>query len=531
MNTVREGIGWRINLAVGIGFVLVLVVGGISVLLAWTISSGVGEGRQRILEGEAVDRIHHSVHRFVADLQLILQGYRAAGSRPPAEVFEGLKGEIAAYEALERAQGGDEARQELVRLAELKSLLAELEALSVEAIGASARGRPPTPAELRGLNELAHVQISWVIQELHALHQKKFQLAIDRSQQRMLWISALYVAFALGGGLLLLLGNRFLSRALVMPITQLAQAALHIAGGDLSRRVPVRSGDEVGQLSRAFNLMAERLESHEADRLNFQAELERQVKERTQELEAITTRLRATQVQLIRSERIALMGEIAAGVTHEIRTPLNSLAINVQLLGRELSRKASSSSPREILTTLSTVEYEIARINRILEEFVRFARLPTPRFGQVEVVPLLQEIVGFLGPQTAESRVRVELSWPSSVAPVKGDRDQLREVFLNLGQNALQAMPNGGVLGVEVSQDGEWVEVAVTDCGPGIRETDRELIFLPFVSTKADGLGLGLAIVRRIVEDHGGSVSCQNRAGGGAVFAVRLPAAGPGKEG
>jgi signal transduction histidine kinase len=108
-----------------------------------------------------------------------------------------------------------------------------------------------------------------------------------------------------------------------------------------------------------------------------------------------------------------------------------------------------------------------------------------------------------------------------------GDGDQLREVFLNLGQNALQAMPNGGTLGVEVGQEGDRVRIDVTDSGPGIPEAQRELIFLPFISTKADGLGLGLPIVRRIVEEHGGSVACQNRAGGGAAFVVRLPAGGP----
>jgi nitrogen fixation/metabolism regulation signal transduction histidine kinase len=114
----------------------------------------------------------------------------------------------------------------------------------------------------------------------------------------MLLISALYVAFAVGGGLLLLLGDRFLSRTLVLPITRLAQAALQIAGGDLAQRVAVRSGDEVGQLSRAFNLMAERLETHEAERMNFEAELGRQVKERRR-LEEDRSEAQAAQVQLI----------------------------------------------------------------------------------------------------------------------------------------------------------------------------------------------------------------------------------------
>jgi methyl-accepting chemotaxis protein len=252
-------VGRRINLAIGIGFALVLVVGGISVLLAWAISTGVVQGRQKGIEAEAIDRIHSIAYHFVGDLHLALRGGRIAGHHPPEQLLDDLKREIAAYETLEHAQEGHESREELGRLDRLKSLLTRLEAASLKAMAAAALSRPPDPGELALLNGLAH-EMSDVIGELHVLHRKKFQRAADSGQQGMLLISALYVAFAVCGGLLLLLGNRFLSRALVLPITRLAQAALQIARGELAQRVPVRSGDEVGQ-PRAFNLMAERLES------------------------------------------------------------------------------------------------------------------------------------------------------------------------------------------------------------------------------------------------------------------------------
>ncbi|MBI4594508.1 MAG: HAMP domain-containing protein, partial [Candidatus Rokubacteria bacterium] len=426
-----------------------------------------------------MNRIHTILHYFVGDLYLILQGGRTFVDRPPEETLDGLKREIAAYEALERAQGGDEARQELARLEDLKSMVARLETDSLKAMEASARGRPPAPAELADLNELAYERVSGIIAELHALHRTKFQRAIDESQQRMFLISALYVAFAVGGALLLFLGNRFLFRTLVLPITRLAQAALHISDRDLSQRVPVRSGDEIGQLSRAFNLMADRLEAHEAERLSFQAELERQVKQRTRELEETTARLQTTQSELVRSERVAVTGQIAAGVTHEIRTPLNSLAINLQLLRRELSGSAAPPPIHEVLDGLTVLEYEVTRINGILEEFVAFARLPTPRFAEVEVVPLIDEVLTFLGPQAAGGDVRLGRPPVAPGAIVRGDRDQLRQVLLNLTQNALQAMPDGGILAVEVSDDGEQVKIAVTDSGAGVPEAQRELIFLP----------------------------------------------------
>lgn len=530
MESVAAGIGWRINFAISTGFAAVLLVGGISVLLAWAMSVGVEEARQRTLEIQALDRIRGTVDDFVSDLHLVLRGGRAAGRQPPEAVLDEIKTRIAVYEALERLQGGEEAARELVQFEVLKSLLAQLETVSLAVIGASERGRAPTPDELVLINELAHTRFSGVIQQLHTVHQTKFQRATERDQRRMLVISALYVAFACGGGLFLLVGNRFLSRRLVMPIARLADAALSIAGGNLSRRVGIRSGDEIGQLSRAFDLMAERLEAHERERLVFEAELERQVKERTRELEATTARLQATQAELIRSERIAVTGQIAAGVTHEIRTPLNSLAINVQLLRRDLSADAAPPSLPELLEALASLEYEITRINRILEEFVDFARLPAPRFEPVEIVPLLQEIRGLLGPQAAVIGVRIEPFEAEPRPPVRGDRDQLRQVFLNLGQNALQAMVHGGLLRVEISGNERWVQVAVVDSGPGIPEAERERIFLPFVSTRADGLGLGLPIVRRIVEEHGGAVACHNGVRGGAVFVVRLPVDGTGHE-
>ncbi len=531
MENLSPAVAHRIKLTFAVGFALVLIVGGLSVLLSWIITNEVKQGARRGLETEAIERIHVTLHHFLGDVVLVLQGGQTLVPRPPEETLRQLKTDLATYEAHERAQWGDEARQEVIHLGELKSIVARVEGATVRAMEASAQGRPLPLVELAVLNDLAYEGEFGSFRELRALHRKKFDRATEASHRRIFVISALYVGFAFGGSLLLFLGNRFLFRTLVLPITRLAEAALRLSGGDLSHRVAVQSADEVGQLSRAFNLMADRLEAHQAARLNFEAELERQVAERTRELEEVTATLRATQAQLIRSERIAVTGQIAAGVTHEIRSPLNSMAINVHLLRRSLSGESAQPPFHEGLNPLATLEYEISRINRILEEFVNFARLPPPHFERVEIDPLLQELLEFLRPLAAKAGVRIEVSSASAATRVKGDQDQLRQVFLNLGQNALQSMPRGGVLGVTIGQDDGWAVIAVTDCGPGIPEAEHERIFLPFVTTKAEGLGLGLAIVRRIVEDHGGTVGCQNRAEGGAAFVVRLPLAGLRSEG
>jgi signal transduction histidine kinase len=524
VETLYPGVARRIKLAVGIGFTLVLVVGGLSVLMTWMIARELEQASHRGRETEEIDQIDALLDSFVSDLYLAVSGIQARSGRSPDETLERLNRRIAAYEAQERTERKHEARQELIQLEHLKSLLAELKTSSVKTAEKSARSRPPGPAELAVVNELVYHRASGIFEQLRSLHHRKFQRLIQEGYERLLLISVLYAGFAVCGALLLFLGNRFLFSSLVLPISRLAQAAVDISGGDLSQRVPVRSDDEVGQLSRSFNLMADQLEAHETQRLTFQSELERQVRERTRELEEATVSLQAAQARLIRAERIAVTGQIAAGVTHEIRTPLNSLGINVQLLRRDLSR-GSPPPFREVVNTLATVDYEITRINRILDEFVSFARLPEPRFGQVAVGTLIRELLKFLEAQAAEAGVHIEAPSTSSAARVRGDRDQLRQVFLNLAQNALQAMPNGGALAVEVVEDGRCVEITLTDSGPGIPKEERERVFLPFVSAKPGGLGLGLAIVRRIVEEHGGSVFCGQRNGGGAAFVVRLPVA------
>lgn len=148
MGARQAGVGRRIRLAVGAGFVLVLVVGGVSVLLAWAIWLGVAHGRQQSVEVQALDQIHQLVHHFTGDLlHLLLLTGQAPGHRPPGELLDQLKGRIADYEALERAQESEEAREELVRLRGLKALLARLEAASARAVDASRQGQPLTATE------------------------------------------------------------------------------------------------------------------------------------------------------------------------------------------------------------------------------------------------------------------------------------------------------------------------------------------------------------------------------------------------
>lgn len=227
---------------------------------------------------------------------------------------------------------------------------------------------------------------------------------------------------------------------------------------------------------------------------------------------------------LRRSEHAAAIGRIAAGVTHEIRTPLSALAINLQLLTRALGKTSFSSE--EVHQLINTASAEVNRINYALEEFVQYARLPKPKFASVQLNALLEEIAEVMRARAQESAVEITTRLQGSLPHIQGDPDQLRQLFLNLVANAIEAMPGGGQVGLETWSSGEGqarIIARVVDTGPGIPPATLPHIFDLFFSTKERGLGMGLAIVKRIVEEHRGTIQCQSQEGNGTTFDVMLP--------
>jgi signal transduction histidine kinase len=211
-------------------------------------------------------------------------------------------------------------------------------------------------------------------------------------------------------------------------------------------------------------------------------------------------------------------------VTHEIRTPLSALAVNLQLLRRMLDRQ--TFQPEEATRLLVAGGAEVDRINRAIEEFVRYSRPPKPRPVPLRLGDLAQQVVDLLRARAEQAGVRLWARSPRDLPEIAADPDQLREVVINLVANALDAMPDGGEGGVDVLHvvDGgrPCVALRVTDSGPGVPAEALPRIFEPFFTTKDRGLGLGLAIASRIVEQHGGTLRCHSRHGGSA-FEMLLP--------
>ncbi len=238
------------------------------------------------------------------------------------------------------------------------------------------------------------------------------------------------------------------------------------------------------------------------------------------------TRLRAMEARVHRSERLADLGKVAAGLAHELRNPLASMMGSIELLG------ASGALQGEEARLLEIVLREAGRLDQLVSRFLAFSRPSPPRREATELCRLVEETLEVFANDPAAARVEVR----RRLAPVRVscDPDQVRQVVWNLLLNAAQAVtgregaPAGAAGAVEVrcEPDGEGAVLAVADDGPGISPENLARIFTPFFTTRPAGTGLGLATVHRIVDAHGGTVSVQSGEGG-AVFTVRLPREGP----
>ena len=310
------------------------------------------------------------------------------------------------------------------------------------------------------------------------------------------------VLWTTGATLLLLVGVALLvRRAVLEPVRELRRGAARLAGRDLTHRVEVRSEDEIGELAREFNRMAEELERAHVD-------LELRVQERTKEF--------------LRAARMAGLGNMAAGIAHEINNPLASIAACAEGLERKL-RKGTLERDRE-LEYLGIIAKEAYRAHEITSRLLEFARSEPGPAVSFSLPALLREIVVLLEHRTSARGVRLDIRCGADVPAIVGDPSECKQVLLNLIHNAIDASPEGEAIRVECRRTEREIVLEVEDRGAGIAPEHVERIFDPFFTTKAPGkgTGLGLAIVHRIVEQKGGSVEVEARAPG-TCFRVRLP--------
>jgi signal transduction histidine kinase len=364
------------------------------------------------------------------------------------------------------------------------------------------RGEPGSPDE---------EQLARLVQTSHALAEELGEETrleavqalrhLERGIRRVTTVAAV----SLGGSLVVLLaGFLLVHRQLVRPVRSLSEGTRRLAEGHLDQRVPVETEDEIGELAREFNAMAERLAQTHRD-------LERRVEERTR--------------QFLHASRLAGVGTLAAGIAHEVNTPLATIASCAEGLERRIQ---NGSLDRETeLEYLKMIASESYRARDITARMLVFARRDPGGIERQALEPMLREAPRILERAFDERGVRLEIEVTGGLPPVDVNRSELEQALLNLLKNALEATPRGGTVKLSARSEPRGIVIDVLDQGPGVPPEHRAAVFDPFFTTKepGKGTGLGLSLVFGIVERHGGTVELLDRASGGALFRVVLPVA------
>ena len=240
-------------------------------------------------------------------------------------------------------------------------------------------------------------------------------------------------------------------------------------------------------------------------------------KETSEKLKISIEELKNYQEQLIFSERMRSLGELAAGLAHEIKNPLSSIKSSVEVIGTAVNK---DSPQGEFLDILSN---ETERLNKIVTSFLSFAKPAKPELLPCKVEEILEPVIKLIEPQLKQNRVSVLKEIEENLPEIYGDAQQLQQVFLNLSLNAIQAMPEGGKLSVKIKSFEKYIKIDFQDTGTGISEENIEKLFIPFFSTKKEGHGLGLAISYRIIENHRGEIAVKSELNRGSCFSIHLP--------
>lgn len=301
-------------------------------------------------------------------------------------------------------------------------------------------------------------------------------------------------------GLALLLGilMTIAARVMLRPLQRLGDAAGRIARGDYAHRIDVQGPREIAELAHEFNVMGQAIEERS--------------------------------IELVRTERLATAGKMAAMITHEVRNPLSSIGLNTELLEEELAALPEDRAP-EAQSLCRAITTEVDRLTDITEEYLQLARLPTPKLQEESLERITGSVIEFIRDQLASRGVAIELH-EEETPRLSLDEGQIRQALLNLIRNAADAVQGREDARVDVTVrcetragNANFVILEVADNGPGISEEMMPKLFDAFVSSKSSGTGLGLALTQQIISDHGATIEARNAADGGAVFCIAFPLA------
>ena len=295
--------------------------------------------------------------------------------------------------------------------------------------------------------------------------------------------------------LVTLLGAFVLSYNLLRPVRRLVTATNRLAGGDLNQAIPVKSSDELGDLTRSFNRMVNNLS--------------------------------LIQKELVRSEKLISLGRMSAGIAHEIRNPLNAMKGAMVHLGQKWGHEPLIRQYTQL------VAEEIDRLDRVVSEFLYFAKQAPPKLEPVDINRIILGTQDLLAGETLEKGITFRNLLAPSLPPVPLDTHQIEQVLLNIFINAMDSLREGGEIEVgtlvlEIDGTNKLL-VVVKDGGTGISDKNLPNVFDPFFTTKEDGTGLGLPLSLGIIEAHGGTIHIDSRSGRGTQVTITLPLTGTGR--
>ena len=339
--------------------------------------------------------------------------------------------------------------------------------------------------------------------------------AIAEAQSKM-------IAWAVGGVLLAsLIISIFLYRTVHRPVKQLTLGTREISSGNLNLHIPIHSKDELGQLAVSFNSMTTSLRNLIEENNRWSHELEERVREKTAELRHIHE-------QILQIEKMTSLGKLSATVAHELNNPLEGILTYAKLLAKQLKKiQIPDERLKEFSEELNLIIQETDRCGNIVKNLLLFSRKQVGEFALVPVRQIVEKAERLVNHHFHISNVHFQATYSPDDVSCMCDELQIQQALIALFVNAVEAMPEGGELHVDVSQSSKEdnVVIRISDTGIGIAEEDIQNVFEPFFTTKKEGkgVGLGLSVVYGIVTRHGGTIHLQSRLNKGTTFTLTFP--------
>ncbi|GAB4539459.1 MAG: HAMP domain-containing sensor histidine kinase [Thermodesulfovibrionia bacterium] len=317
------------------------------------------------------------------------------------------------------------------------------------------------------------------------LNTEAFSVFLQTSAMRR--IVAALIIFGIGIVFTIVLARRY-----TKPIEMVVMAAKEVASGNLEQEIKTNRRDEIGELARSFNYMVEKLRE------------ERELKERLRD-----------------AEHLAGIGQIAQSIAHEIKNPLNFISLSIDHM-LEHYRPSNKEDRERFESLITNIKNEIQRLSRFAGSFLDYGKAIELNLQKVKIIQIIEEVLSLTVSKAGQNNVLIRKEYKASPELVV-DPDFIKTCIYNIIINAFEAMPNGGTITIKTDAVDSRFLLMIGDTGVGIPEDRLSRIFEPFFSTKARGLGIGLSLTKRIIEEHGGKITFESREGVGSTVTVNLP--------